>query len=433
MVLRLPAFKTILLALIFASSLFGQSAKEFHSGSGGFAVTVGGIKPVVRNIPFKIDDIMLFGDSLTFDLTDVFLEVSALTVATTRSVGDKAVVPTAVARLKTEIEKTYTEQKLEVVEKDYSFAGSSGFEIATSGSKHQILRVFPLRSRIIIISLTGKGETNLAFFRPIIDSFRLLDRKERMIAVVDEAMPPPLDQERPNPLPTSDAVEIGLLGFVNRTRETVQLNTKSERLFSRELRFDQNGFILRDISFSDGYPAVITSWGWLGGARINIQSPVNYFDEDRPIGRPSGMTSGFSPTGSSFVPQFGNRFVTTYDASGRALSRKCYTNSEALISVENFRYEGEWRVIRTTDSSGGFLSAVRERFDSRHNLLETQTLLDSGRLAYSMRFEYQFDERGNWIVKRAYRGPTTKSSKLTKPEETYYREIEYAEASRFSD
>lgn len=432
MILRLPAFKTIL-ALFFASSIFGQTAKEFHSGSGGFAVTVGESKPVVRNIPFRIDDLTLFGDSLKFDLNEVLLEVSSLTVATTKSVGDKAIIPTALARLRTEIKKTYIEQKLELVEKTYSFAGSSGFEIVTSGNKNQILRVFSLKSRIIIISLTGKEETNLTFFRPMIDSFRLLDRKERTIAVVDEAMPPPLDQERPNPLPTSDAVELGLLGFVNRTRETVQLKTKSERLFSRELRFNQNGFILRDISFSDGYPAVITSWGWLGGSRINMQSPVNYFDEDRPMGRPSGMTSGFSPTGSSFGPRFGNRFVTAYDANGRMLSRKCYTNSEALISVENFRYEGEWRVIRTTDSSGGFLSAVRERFDSRHNLLETQTLLDSGRLAYSMRFEYQFDERGNWIVKKVYRAPTTKSSKLTKPEEKYYREIEYAEASRFSD
>ncbi|MEQ1605355.1 MAG: hypothetical protein ABL999_10860 [Pyrinomonadaceae bacterium] len=433
MILRPRAIKTILLAFFVASSIFGQVAKEFHSGSGGFAVTVGEVKPVARNIPLRVGNLMLFGDSLAFDLNEVLLEVSALTVATTKSVGDKKVIPTALVRFASEIKKVYSEQKLEFAEKPYSFGGSSGFEIVTNGNKHQILRIFPLKGRIILITLTGKGETNLAFFRPLIDSFRLLDRKERTIAVVDEAMPPPLDQERPNPLPTSDVVELGLLGFVNRTRETVQLTTKSERLFSRELRFNQDGFILRDISFSDGYPSVITSWGWLGGARINMQSPVNYFDEDRPMGRPSGMTSGFSPMGSSFGPRFGNRFVTTYDTNGRMLSRKCYTNSEALISVENFRYEGKWRVIKTTDSSGGFLSAIRERFDSRHNLLETQTLLDSGRVAYSLRFEYQFDERGNWIVKKAYRVQTTKSCRLTKPEETYYREIEYAEASRFSD
>ena len=65
-----------------------------------------------------------------------------------------------------------------------------------------------------IITITGKGEKDLAFFRPIIDSFRVLDRRERTIAVVDEAMPPPLAQERPKRLPFSDAAELGLFGTV---------------------------------------------------------------------------------------------------------------------------------------------------------------------------------------------------------------------------
>ncbi|MBK6723950.1 MAG: hypothetical protein IPG58_12030 [Acidobacteria bacterium] len=258
------------------------------------------------------------------------------------------------------------------------------------------------------------------------DSFRVLARRERMIAMVDEAMPPPLDQQLPNSITVSDASELGLIGGVRRTRETTQLSPKSEKLFSRELRFDQNGFILRDIQFNTGYPEVITSWGWLSGSRINMQSPMNFFDEDRPMGSRNVTTSGFSPTISTTRPRYGNRFEVGYDTSGRIHWRKCFTNSGSLVSIENFKYDRDWREIKSTDSSGGFLSAVRERFDRNHNLIEAQTLFDTGRIVSSTRFEYQFDAQGNWIVKKVFRG-TAKSP--SKPTETYYREIEYFDAT----
>jgi hypothetical protein len=71
------------------------------------------------------------------------------------------------------------------------------------------------------------------------------------------------------------------------------------------------------------------------------------------------------------------------------------------------------------------MGRVRNRLDDHNNVLETETLMDNGGRVSTTVFKYEFDERGNWIVKRALK-PTGAGRRATlKPVGVYYRSISY--------
>ena len=121
--------------------------------------------------------------------------------------------------------------------------------------------MFFVKDRLFVVEgAVGTGK-NINVLRPVLDSFRLLTKVERTVALIDENMPPPLAQERPANLPPADTIEMGLKGPVSRIQDTFQANQRAERTFFQQVNFDKNGFITAEINFNNDYPDVITTWG----------------------------------------------------------------------------------------------------------------------------------------------------------------------------
>lgn len=221
---------------------------------------------------------------------------------------------------------------------------------------------------------------------------------------------------------------------MRRIRDTTQPDSQGNVQVIQEQHFDKKGFLTIEISFNNGFPDVIAGWGWLGDKRVNNQSAVNYPIGEGPGNSRSVVISGYvsSPSfvanANPIFPPYGNRFDMTFDPSNRPLEKSRYASNGSLVLVEHYKYLGNFREIRTTDSANGFISSTRERLDSHNNILETQVLSADGSIVESTEFAYKFDEKGNWIEKRAFKKLTMGRRPVKKSDGVFYRNIQYYES-----
>jgi hypothetical protein len=198
----------------------------------------------------------------------------------------------------------------------------------------------------------------------------------------------------------------------------------------QQIHFDQDGYKTKEISFIEGYPDLITAWGWFDGKRVKSQSAVNYPGRDGPQASRAAIVSGAFPLyededSRASKPKFGNRIESDLDATGRPLTRRRYSDNGSLVYVESFRYTDNAREIKPVDSAGGFIGSVREVFDKEHNVIEIHVLSDNGSVAYSTHFEYLFDKRRNWIEKRELQTRSLGKKPTKKIVGTIFRDILY--------
>jgi len=385
----------------------GAQTDEFHYGYGGIAIRTGGEPTDVQPINFDLDDYRFWGDVFTWDRDSHRVKLSLFSVgkasAQWLAPPEKEVIAKFKASLLREIDA-----KSPVEERPYSFQGSSGIEIRTALPKRAVRRMFFYKSFMVVLMVFVNGEEDLAPHLRVLDSLRLLTPLERTVAMIEEFAPPPLSQARPKEVSALDTTELGLVGAVRMVRDTTPPIGKVESQIVQEIQFSKEGFRTREIVFNQGYPDVITSWGWDDGKRVNIQSAVNYPPCEGPLGGRSTVVTGSLavPGYGTFVnrgPKYGNRIDTELDPLGRPLTRRRLSNTGSLVLVEHYKYFQGGREVRTVDSDGGFMGAVRERVDANNNVVETQTLTNNGKAFETTRFEYELDPKGNWIVRKAFR------------------------------
>ncbi|MFM9905947.1 MAG: hypothetical protein ACKVQJ_15400 [Pyrinomonadaceae bacterium] len=412
----------LLLSLSLESTALGASDAEFHSGKGGFSVAVGG-RPFSQRIFSTLENYSLFGESLAWDDGDAKLTISFFEIVDKD--GHIATAPNPILLTKWKAYLFSIAQKNTAFkELPFTFEGSKGFELR--GTSLPILnRSFFIGSRLYFIGLSVSEAKLLAPYEDSVNTFRRLTKIERIIAMIDENTPPLLPQESPPTLPPADALEMGITGPVRQIRDIIHAIGGSEITFVQQIDFNKYGFKIGEVGFNDGFPDVITNWGWKKGDRINIQSAVNYPDRSGPQSPRRVDVTGFQTFGNTIMPEYGNRFETKFDAVNRPVERRRYANTGALIYVDRYIYSDGVREIQTTDNAGGFISRTRDRLDARGNVIETQILAANGSVYESIRFEYEFDSRGNWVEKRVFKTRNGKAKSGTKPDEVVHREIIY--------
>lgn len=397
-------------------SAFSILADEFHHGSGGFSITpIPGV-PEQRQIVDELGNYRLWGESFAWKNSDFHLTISFFNVINGSTLAEPNEKPLILSKWKSRWKLSIIEnagaEKTTFEEARYEFNGFKGLEIRSSGTHYTITRAYFIGSRLFVLSLAAQDPFVKTAFIPSLNSFRLLTKDERTRAMIEQFAPPALDQGRSATKPDSrDVSELGLRGMVSRIRESYKPNSKSENLKVREIHFNEDGFKTREISFNEGYPDVITSWGWIDGKRVNLQSAVNYPDREGPHGSRTIVVSGYQPFSFSrlngqdiaaLARQFGNRIETELDQKNRPVTKRRYSNNGSLVYVEHFLYTDKRREIKITDSVGGFISRTRELLDAQLNVVEIQTVTSDGSIIDSTQFEYEFDANQNWVVKKAY-------------------------------
>ncbi len=419
-------FVVLLIASGFAN---GFALQEFHHGYGGFSISIGNPPTIRQSDGFELNPYQLWGNRLIWEGDGLSFSISYYEVldATHRIASPQKDI--LITKFKAAFREEHSTDNTVLKEVPYVFGNSRGVEILGSGGVFSITRAFFVNRRIFILDAYASDLGRLNESRSVMDSFRILTKAERTIAMIDENTPPMMAQERPAKIPPSDTAELGIIGAVRRIVDTSRAGSRNELIAIQEINFDVSGFKTREIGFNDGFPDVITSWGWIEGKRVNIQAAVNYPSAEGPTTGRKVDISGFISMSNGLIPQYGNRFETEFDAMNRPSTRRRISNNGILINVERFSYSANLREIRTVDNSGGFLNGVRERLDSNNNVTEADILTSTGKIYESKRFEYEFDEKGNWIVKKVFRKTSLKRRSGIKPDTIIYRTIQYYESS----
>lgn len=432
MLIRL--FPSILLLLsLEAFSVIAQFSNldEFRYGYGGFGIKAG-YPSAAPALSFQLDEYQIWGYAFQFQQKDFGLRVSVCTPIKGRKYIENIEKRPIVAKWKAELIKKLGNDA-PIQEKAFVFEGFTGYEIVATDTEKSITRLFFARSFLIEETIVVDKDSDLNLARQVLDSFRLLNKDERNLAMIAEFTPPPLSQEKPDRLPTADSVEQGILGPVRRIRDTFQPAGKTPSEVVQEIHFDQDGFTSSEIVFNKGFPDIITTWGWAKGKRVNLQSAVNYPQMEGPVGGRTAVISGSYSMPGLTVPggesEYGNLIETKRDDKGRITERRRYTSIGTLVYIERFTYEGDRCTIKTVDEGGGFIGQVRNRLDPNNNLLETETLADNGSPVSYSRYEYQFDNKGNWIVKKAFSRARSGRRNTSTLIGTYYRNISYYETT----
>jgi hypothetical protein len=109
----------------------------------------------------------------------------------------------------------------------------------------------------------------------------------------------------------------------------------------------------------------------------------------------------------------GNGFVPT-DSLGRPHKR--------VLVYRNLK---KWETESYFNTSGAFVKMTTVNYDSRGNEIEDIEYDQNENVKERIRYEYEFDKLGNWIVEKSYRWNTEDSKSSYQLEEINYRNIKY--------
>jgi hypothetical protein len=318
-------------------------------------------------------------------------------------------------------------KKLTIGESPYTFSGSKGIEFRGTGDVRLVTRLIFVGVRLFEITVSDDESAGFDRQTKILDSFRLLTKAETIAALKWENDIPPVAQTHPAISLGNDIQTTGLKGNVCSVIEEVVTPPSTTRDMAREAYYDSSGNVVRDITYSRGYPQEITQWGWIDGKRISSTKTIFYLPPES-----TPFSTGFGPTTGMMGAQerdkiYGLRHEYSYDDKGRLTGHKAFTNEPALKWTKKFTYSAAGREILTLDNTGGFLTRFFETFDKNGNIAEYK-ILDMGGRPYgsTVRFVYEFDQGGNWIVRKAYTGGPSRT-KMIKPESTVFRTITYCD------
>jgi hypothetical protein len=411
------------------SALSQRRPDRFTIGQYSFEINLPSRPTDGESDHFKLAEFELHGEVIEWDLDDK--RSATIGIYAPSKLGRLLVGPgrqNVIAAYADVVREDFRKKKLTISESPYTFSGSKGIEFRGTGDIRVVTRLFFVGVRLFAVTVFDESA---GFDRQtkILDSFRLLTKAETIAALKWENDIEPVSQSRPVISLGNDIQTTGLKGNVCSVIDEVVISPSAAREIDRESYYDPSGNLMRQITYSRGYPQEITQWGWIDGKRISSTRTIFYLSPE--VTPPDRFSVGFGPTTGMMGAQerdkiYGLRHEYSYDDKGRLTEHKAFTNERALKWTKKFTYSAAGREILTLDNTGGFLTRFFETFDKNGNIAEYKVLDMGGRpFGPAVRFVYEFDRGGNWIVRKAF--PAGLPPAKTKPGPTTFRTITYCD------
>lgn len=418
--------------LLFPLSALSQRRPDrFTIGQYSFEINLPARPTDADSDHFQLGEFELYGEVIEWDLDDK--RSATIGIYAPGQFGRLLIGPgrsNVMAAYAKVIRAGLQKKKLAVSESPYTFSGSKGIEFRGTGDIRVVTRLFFVGIRIFAITISDYESASFDQQTKILDSFRLLTKAETIAALKWENDIPPVSQLRPAISLGNDIQTSGLKGNVCSVIDEVLTSLSTERDIERESYYDPSGNLVREITYSRGFPQEITQWGWIDGKRISSTRTIFYLPaEETPVDR---FTIGFGPTTGMMGRQerdkiYGLRHEYSYDDKGRIIEHKAFTNERALKWTKKFTYSAKGREILTLDNTGGFLTRFFETFDKNGNIVEYKVLDMGGKpFGSTVRFVYEFDEGGNWIVRKSNVAGPARPGPI-RPGSTTFRKINYCD------
>jgi hypothetical protein len=423
----ISTFVTLLVLLPF-STLSQPRPDRFTLGQYNFEIDLPSRPTDVEATHFKLLNYDVYGELIEWDQAKRFAAIGIYRPYK----ANWALTGPEKAILLAEYTKTvladFREQKLVASESPFSFSGSKGIEIRGMGDVRTVARLFFVGNRLFEI-IVSSGET--PGFDPqttILNSFRLLTKTETVAALKRENDLPEVSQRPAAVRLGNDLQDSGLKGNVCSVIAESVTPPGTAREMDRESYYGPSGNLMREITYSRGYPQEITQWGWIDGKRISstrivFYEPQEAFAKGPPV--PLGPTSGMMGN-SRRNAAFGMRHEYKYDNLGRITEQQAFNSEGKLRWTKKFTNSSTGREIQTLDETGGFLTRTFETFDKNGNVVEYKVLDMSGKPVWTNRYTYEFDQAGNWIVGKIFLGGAVRPKPI-KPKSTIFRTITYCD------
>lgn len=433
----------LILALFMATSLFAQQAsEEFVNGQGRFGFKHGSSAPgAYRQVFEEFGSLSVYGDLFVWADEKRFVSAAHL-VVWQKNVNTWTPNLPAAAKLQAinYYKKIYGDEfakaSATVQEVPFAQGESKGIEFVVTGESRSVARIFFHGNRLYLFVVKQKAE-NFDEQKKILDSFRSLSIDEYNAALIKDSEPAALEQNIPSGIRPTDAMEMGIKGNVKSIVEDIESGpiAKRRRLSHSVENFSRLGHLTRRITYFEGFVDSIANFGWVDGVRAVNLAPITHRAERTIITRRAALVGSGAPEGYNRIMQapdgtyrdfrYTAKFESKYDDQWLLTERREIANSGDVNYIEKIVTTKAGRDIKTQDNSGGFLSRRFEVIDKDGNISEVRTLDDRGGVQSTIRYQYEFDDKGNWIVRRSFnvlRGRST-------PSDIHYRKIEYHERS----
>jgi hypothetical protein len=432
---------TLAALLLLTTSLFSQSIDdEFVSGQARFAIRPSSSAQVAyRGVNEDVGTYSIFGDGFSWNDELRYVEVLHLIAwpskIPSRSLSLSPSGKALILRHYINVFKAdFAKHSATVVESPFVLNGSTGVELRVSGEHRSLVRQFFQNDRFYILIAQNKKAAGYDEQKRILDTFRRLSFDEYNAAMIRESEPAALPQNVPTGVRPTDAIERALKGGIKKIVEEMESGASKKREILAEEHFSRLGYLTRKVTYNEGYAESIANYGWVDGVRAVNLSPVTHRGEGLIVTRGTvvgwGMPKGYnvvtrSPTGQIVDLRFTSKFESKYDDQWLLIERRETSNSGSINFVERTNYSASGRDVKTEDGSGGFITRRFEVLDKSGNITELRTLDDRGGVLSSQKFRYEFDPKGNWVVRRST--GTQRPGVPRIGSATHYRKIEYYE------
>jgi hypothetical protein len=259
-------------------------------------------------------------------------------------------------------------------------------------------------------------------------AFAQKPKKVDLAKKIEDATPQPLPQSPVIEKLKSDAQDNNLKGKVKSViQETLEAG-KIKRERSSEEYYNENGNLIKEVSYLDGFPSDVTIWGYIDGKRVRKTGYVEYAEGERP---PSdGIIAVMDEEQDALNPntprdsRYGSQLTYKYDDKGRLIEKWTYQNNGEVWSHTEYVYKDNQREVSHYGRDGARWTQGFEILDKDRNVTEQYSMSD-GKMEDNTVFTRQFDVQGNWIVEKAFEKKKVKGKTVLKPLWTTYRTITY--------
>lgn len=339
-------------------------------------------------------------------------------------------------------------------QKKTSFAGHPGLvSVVDSNTGSAMIWTYLLKNRFYLMSLTLDDKSRTEDHLKLMSTFRLLSPKDiepRLAAMVEEFTPTPLAQTSSQSRPTTDAQDVALKGSVK------SVITESEPYVDGSLfgavetvsveNFDEHGNLLKTVDYRDSLPRRVRLYGSHSGERA--------FREIRQVWRRvySKDKNDSSVTDIKSKPRV-YTIKYKHDPDGKLLQMRVLRDDGKEMETATYnlkaktvtrRYDSDYLFTRKRSSLGGIkmvstLDAKGLPIEDAYQIQDPTTYKErfeySGNFGFTFfedsyqhfrtdkeRYEYKFDDRGNWIQRKTF---SVTKDKQTVPVAVTYRTIIY--------
>lgn len=246
---------------------------------------------------------------------------------------------------------------------------------------------------------------------------------------IQEATPQELPQKPVAKKLKSDAQDNNLKGKVKSVIEYSQESGKKTREIYSEDYFNEDGNLIKNVTYDEGYPRNVTVWGYIDGHRVSKSSYITFTEKERPpSGRISITVSAEDNVKNPNAPKdtrYSIKHTYKYNEQGQLIEDWLYQNNGEVWMHTVYKFKGNQRVETNFDSNGDAMGESVEILDENGNVIERHSLDEKGKIIDKSIQTHEFDNEGNWIVEKSFEEKKVRGKIVRNLLWTSFRKITY--------